>query len=54
MLTKAEISIIEYQIEREKVGNAKGLFRCEEQLKGDLPCLKQCESCNLYYVNKLK
>ena len=54
-MTPAQRKTLEYQIEREAVGNAQGYFRCEAALKSeDVPkCANQCDTCKNYYIDKL-
>ena len=45
--------VLAYIIEREKVMNAKGFFRCEEEISGEECCKQQCQKCKDYYQKKL-
>lgn len=53
-MTKKEYLINLYLRDRERHGNKQGYFRCNNELKGSLKCLKQCTECNEYYEKRLK
>lgn len=53
-MTKGEIQILRYLEARERHGNKSGYFRCNQELKHAVKCLKQCSECNEYYEKRVR